>query len=224
MSKRTDYNELGGTAMIAAYNAMIAEATEIGLEGYHPVSKFTDKPTAVRRCEALESSIRAFRAGVAEADQQEKVGRSSHKEKRDKINMNGQTTHAQEPEQAHVPEHNPGVTTSEPPKGLVAEKPAKAAKAAKAAKPPKEPKPAKVAKPPKEVKAKKEVVESGPSKTDQIKVLLTREGGCTSKEVLELTGWPSVSMPAMAKACGLELRKYKAEGKPLQYFGENPSD
>lgn len=39
--------------------------------------------------------------------------------------------------------------------------------------------------------------------------LLQRKNGCTAAEVLELTGWPAVSMPAMAKACGLKLKKEK---------------
>ena len=43
--------------------------------------------------------------------------------------------------------------------------------------------------------------------------------GCTSREVLDLTGWPAVSMPAMAKACGVALRKEKTPGEPTRYFG-----
>lgn len=56
-------------------------------------------------------------------------------------------------------------------------------------------------------------------KTLKVKALLERAKGCTSAEVKEMTGWPAVSMPAMAKACGLKLRKEKVKGKPTQYFG-----
>jgi hypothetical protein len=56
-------------------------------------------------------------------------------------------------------------------------------------------------------------------KTLAISKLLSRASGCTAKEVLAATGWPSVSMPAMAKACGLKLRKDKKKGKPIRYFG-----
>ena len=52
----------------------------------------------------------------------------------------------------------------------------------------------------------------GVSKTQLVANLLTRPGGCTAKDVLEATGWPSVSMPAQAKAAGLVLTKSKANG------------
>jgi hypothetical protein len=60
----------------------------------------------------------------------------------------------------------------------------------------------------------------GGSKTEVVRDLLTRRGGCTGAEVLEATGWTAVSMPAMAKACGLSIRKEKEKGSPTQYFGE----
>jgi hypothetical protein len=56
-------------------------------------------------------------------------------------------------------------------------------------------------------------------KTLAISELLSRVSGCTAKEVLAATGWPSVSMPAMAKACGLKLRKDKVKGQITRYFG-----
>jgi hypothetical protein len=59
---------------------------------------------------------------------------------------------------------------------------------------------------------------NGSSKTSAVAGLLTRDGGCTTKDILEATGWPSVSVPAMAKAAGLSLRKVK-EGKSTRYFG-----
>lgn len=74
-------------------------------------------------------------------------------------------------------------------------------------------------------KAAKKSTKSGTStprgeKTLKVKALLERKSGCTSAEVKKATGWPAVSMPAMAKACGLKLRKVKEAGKPTQYFGE----
>jgi hypothetical protein len=57
------------------------------------------------------------------------------------------------------------------------------------------------------------------SKTAIIHGLLSRKSGCTAAEVLAATGWPSVSMPAMAKACGLKLRKDKEKGQLTQFYG-----
>lgn len=57
------------------------------------------------------------------------------------------------------------------------------------------------------------------SKTEIVAKLLTRESGCTSADVLKATSWPAVSMPAMAKACGLKLRKEKVKGEPTRYYG-----
>lgn len=51
--------------------------------------------------------------------------------------------------------------------------------------------------------------------------LLTREGGCTAKEILEQCGWPTVSVPQQARAAGLSLRKVK-DGKVSRYFGTVP--
>jgi hypothetical protein len=55
-------------------------------------------------------------------------------------------------------------------------------------------------------------------KTRAIGVLLLRPEGCTTADILALTGWPSVSVPAMAKACSLNLRKEKIGGA-TRYFG-----
>lgn len=56
------------------------------------------------------------------------------------------------------------------------------------------------------------------SKVDLIGALLLRPEGCTTADVLEATGWPSVSMPAQAKLAGLTLRKEKV-GKVARYWG-----
>lgn len=50
------------------------------------------------------------------------------------------------------------------------------------------------------------------SKLEAIVGLLKRKQGCTTKDVLSATGWPSVSMPQQAKAAGLKLKKEKVEG------------
>lgn len=70
--------------------------------------------------------------------------------------------------------------------------------------------------------ATKGVSDNGPrkgSKTALIAGLLKREKGCTTAQILEATGWPSVSVPASAKAAGLKLRKEKKPGEPTRYFG-----
>lgn len=75
----------------------------------------------------------------------------------------------------------------------------------------------------KKTRAKKASNGDGPrkgTKMADISKLLKRAKGCTAKEVLEITGWPSVSMPAMAKHAGLQLRKEKEKGSPTRYYGE----
>lgn len=56
------------------------------------------------------------------------------------------------------------------------------------------------------------------SKTAMVGQLLLRKEGCTTADILKATGWPSVSVPAQAKAVGLGLRKEK-NGKITRYFG-----
>ena len=75
---------------------------------------------------------------------------------------------------------------------------------------------------PKKAAPKKAVNGDGPregSKTSLVADLLKRKTGCTGAEVLKATGWPTISMPAAAKAAGLKLRKEKAKGEPTRYFG-----
>lgn len=59
----------------------------------------------------------------------------------------------------------------------------------------------------------------GPSKSEQAADLLRRPEGCTTKDILDLTGWPSVSVPAVARANGLTLTQTK-EGRVTTYFGK----
>jgi hypothetical protein len=61
-------------------------------------------------------------------------------------------------------------------------------------------------------KARTPSANGGISKTMLIAGLLTRAGGCTTKDILEATGWPAVSVPAMAKAAKLTLVKTKVDG------------
>lgn len=55
------------------------------------------------------------------------------------------------------------------------------------------------------------------SKLEAVIGLLKRPEGCTTAEVLKLTGWPAVSMPQQARAAGLKLRKEK-EGTVTRYW------
>lgn len=57
----------------------------------------------------------------------------------------------------------------------------------------------------------------GGSKLEAIVGLLRRPVGCTAAEVLAATGWPTVSMPAQAKAAGIELTTAK-EGRTTRYW------
>jgi hypothetical protein len=75
----------------------------------------------------------------------------------------------------------------------------------------------------KAVKAERKVkrASSGPrgDKTLAVKKLLLRKNGCTRKEILEMTGWPSISVQAISRNCKLKLRKEKVAGEPTKYFG-----
>lgn len=75
----------------------------------------------------------------------------------------------------------------------------------------------KVAKPAKAIAIAKE--RRGKTKLEVIAALLQRKNGTTNAEILEASGWPSVSVPQQAKAAGLKLRKEKVKGKPTRYFG-----
>jgi hypothetical protein len=85
----------------------------------------------------------------------------------------------------------------------------------------------KTAKPKKAPKASKPKVASAPkeknggvrpgSKTEIVANLLKRPEGCTTADILAATGWPAVSVPAMAKAAGLTLKKEKNKGEPTRY-------
>lgn len=61
---------------------------------------------------------------------------------------------------------------------------------------------------------------NGGSKTGVVAELLKRKSGCTNADILGATGWPTVSVPQMAKAAGLKLRKVKEKGEPTRYYGE----
>lgn len=58
----------------------------------------------------------------------------------------------------------------------------------------------------------------GPTKRELAAELLQRPEGCTTRDILEATDWPSVSVPAVAKASGLTLTQ-KKEGRVTTYWG-----
>lgn len=66
--------------------------------------------------------------------------------------------------------------------------------------------------------AEQKVIRPG-SKLETVAKLLTRANGCTTKDVLDATGWPTVSMPQQAKAAGLVLKTEK-DGRVTRYRGE----
>jgi hypothetical protein len=73
-------------------------------------------------------------------------------------------------------------------------------------------------KPGKAKAAKAKGAKKSGTKLEMIVALLKRKQGCTTKDVLDATGWPAVSMPQQAKAAGLKLRKEKAKGEPTRYY------
>lgn len=76
----------------------------------------------------------------------------------------------------------------------------------------------KAAKPAKAKTAKTAAKNGGENKTAICAKLLARTGGATAKDLLTATGWPTISVPAVARASGLKLRKVK-EGRTTTYFG-----
>lgn len=69
----------------------------------------------------------------------------------------------------------------------------------------------------KDKKEKPKLPEGVKSKKEHVGNLLKK--GVTAKEVLEATGWPSVSMPQVAKSLGVTLVK-KKEGGVTKYYSE----
>lgn len=59
----------------------------------------------------------------------------------------------------------------------------------------------------------------GPTKREQAAALLLRPEGATTKDILETTGWPSVSVPQLARSSKLTLRQEK-DGKVTRYYAE----
>ena len=177
-----DFNDLTGPELLFTYNGLVERATAAGLSDYRSVTRFADKISAVKRCEALASSLRAREDGLKMLDYDPPV-------------TGGDPPVEQEYSEADLIEEAREVPAV----------PLKKVRKAKVTK-------AKVT----------ETNGRGPrivTKTEIVANLLTRESGCTTAEVLDATGWPSVSMPAMAKACRLELRKVKEAGLPTQYYG-----
>jgi hypothetical protein len=59
----------------------------------------------------------------------------------------------------------------------------------------------------------------GTGKSAEAAKLFLRPEGVTSRQVLDLTGWPAVSMPALAKRAGIEIYKRGAKDGAVIYFG-----
>ena len=192
-----DYNDLTGPELVSTYNNLVVQSKDAGLSGYRLVVRFADKISAVKRCEALASSLRAREDGLKMLDN-------------DPPMIGGEPNDNPPVEQEHTEADLIEEVREAPAVPLKKVRKTKVAKGTKA----------KVAK-----GTKAKVTETngrGPrigTKTEIVASLLTRESGCTAAEVLVATGWPSVSMPAMAKACRLELRKVKEAGSPIQYYG-----
>jgi hypothetical protein len=96
-------------------------------------------------------------------------------------------------------------------------KPAPKDKPAGQRKPPAAKKAAKAPKAPKSANRTSEP-RSG-SKTAMAADLIRRSGGCTTADILKATGWPAVSVPAIARASGIKLAKEK-DGSVTRYRAE----
>lgn len=60
------------------------------------------------------------------------------------------------------------------------------------------------------------------TKTHMAGEMMMRSGGASGPEVLRATGWPSVSMPAQARACGLAVRTVR-RGREVRYYAAMPT-
>jgi hypothetical protein len=56
-------------------------------------------------------------------------------------------------------------------------------------------------------------------KRDVLAGLLLRPEGATRADLLEASGWPAISVPALARSAGITLRTEK-EGPALRYYGQ----
>lgn len=71
----TTFETMDGPSLKAAYNEMVKEAQAAGLNNgnkpYKEVNIFADRATGIKRCQRLQSELRAHAAGQAAADRQE---------------------------------------------------------------------------------------------------------------------------------------------------------
>jgi hypothetical protein len=68
------YEQMTGTELVRVYNAMVRQGLAAGMTGIRELSIFHDKPTAVTRCRAMASSLRAWATGQQAADEQPTSG------------------------------------------------------------------------------------------------------------------------------------------------------
>lgn len=54
-------------------------------------------------------------------------------------------------------------------------------------------------------------------KREIVAQMLQRADGATTRELLDATGWPAMSVPAMARASNLALRTEKRDGRTVYY-------
>ena len=64
------YEQMTGTELVRVYNAMVRQGLAAGMTGIREINIFHDKPTAVARCRAMASSLRAWATGQHAADEQ----------------------------------------------------------------------------------------------------------------------------------------------------------
>lgn len=70
----TQLTEMNGIQLLSHYNNLVNQADSEGLTGFRQLRVFHDKPTAIKRCEAMESSLRAWREGQRAEDRREAGG------------------------------------------------------------------------------------------------------------------------------------------------------
>lgn len=182
--------------LVTRHNELVRQLTATGYEGHHKERQhFDDLDVGVATCESVWSTLRA----------RQKSNQTTEEAPVESMVDTVASTDTQQQDTAPItesPQEEPNVSTT-----TIKTKRAKKTNGNGAEKAPK-------------AKTTKEAGAKRGAKMEIIGRLLARKSGCTSKEILEATGWPSVSVPAMSKNLGRKLRKEREQGKPTRYYAE----
>ena len=75
---RTDFSFMSNVELANAYNYLVDTAASYDLSGYRKVARFADRGAGIKRCEAIESSIKAAQSAREATKKEPIVTRVSH--------------------------------------------------------------------------------------------------------------------------------------------------